>query len=148
MRIGLVGCVKSKAGVPSAAQDLYVSILFRGRRAYVERTCDRWFIMSAKYGLTLPQRIVAPYDVTLKTASRAQRREWSEKVVVSLQETIGSVKGHVFEVHAGAEYRDFGLVQGLEVLGAQVENPVGNRGLGQQLAFYAAANDLSIGGSH
>lgn len=148
MRFGLVGCVKSKLRVPSAAQDLYVSTLFRGRCGYVERSCEQWFIMSAKYGLILPQQIVAPYDATLKTASPEQRREWSKKVVMSLQETIGPVKGHVFEVHAGAEYRDFGLVQGLEVLGAQVENPVENRGLGQQLAFYAAAKVLPIRRSH
>ena len=36
-RIGLVGCVKEKAGTARPARDLYVSTLFVGRRAYVER---------------------------------------------------------------------------------------------------------------
>jgi hypothetical protein len=50
-RIGLVGCVKDKVNVPTKARDLYVSPLFVGRRRYVERTCDQWWILSAAHGL-------------------------------------------------------------------------------------------------
>jgi hypothetical protein len=48
MRIGLVGCVKSKRSQAAPARELYSSPLFRGRRDWVERTCDRWFVLSAK----------------------------------------------------------------------------------------------------
>lgn len=49
------------------------SALFRGRRAYVERTCDRWFVLSAKYGLVESETVVAPYDQTLTKASEPCR---------------------------------------------------------------------------
>jgi hypothetical protein len=65
MRVGLVGCVKSKQSQAAPARELYVSPLFRGRRAWVERTCDRWFILSAKHGLVEPDRVLAPYDEIL-----------------------------------------------------------------------------------
>lgn len=57
MRVGLVGCVKSKRS--QAAPELYVLPLFRGRRAWVKRTCDCWFVLSAKHGLVEPGRVLA-----------------------------------------------------------------------------------------
>jgi hypothetical protein len=60
MRVGLVGCVKTKQPRVAPAQELYTSPLFRRRRAWVERTCDRWFILSAKHGLVEPGRVLAP----------------------------------------------------------------------------------------
>ena len=55
-RIGLVGCVKDKESEPAAARTLYRSPLFRGRKAWVQRSCSSWFILSAKYGLIHPDR--------------------------------------------------------------------------------------------
>jgi hypothetical protein len=49
-RLGLVGCVKGKLPAAAAAE-LYTSPLFRFRRAYVERTCDSWYVLFAKHGL-------------------------------------------------------------------------------------------------
>ncbi len=51
MRIGLVGCVKTKRSTPSLARDLYTSALFTGRRRYVEQSCDRWYVFSARHGV-------------------------------------------------------------------------------------------------
>src|SRR3990172_9853687 len=70
MRVGLVGCTKSKQTHAAPARDLYTpSALFRGRRDYVERSCGRWFVLSAKYGLVDPDSIIEPYDQTLTKAS-------------------------------------------------------------------------------
>jgi hypothetical protein len=135
-RIGLVGCVKSKQKRAAAAADLYTSPLFRSRRRYVETTCESWYILSAKHGLVSPTLRVEPYDQTLKTASRAQRRMWSERVVSDLRKLHGSFEGIVFEIHAGNEYRAFGLVEGLLAGGGRVEVPTDKLSLGRQLAFY------------
>lgn len=51
MNIGLVGCVKTKRSTGNLARDLYMSTLFTGRRRYVEASCDRWFVLSARHGL-------------------------------------------------------------------------------------------------
>jgi hypothetical protein len=135
-RIGLVGCVKGKLPQASPARDLYVSDLFLGRRAFVERTCDRWFILSALHGLVDPSRVLEPYDRTLKDASAAERRAWSALVVEDLKRTLGNLGDVTFEVHAGTEYREFGLCHGLEREGARIEVPARGLRMGEQLAFY------------
>jgi len=132
--------VKSKQPVGARARDLYTSALFRGRRAYVERTCDRWFVLSAAHGLLDPDQMIEPYDVALKDALPSARSEWAAEVLRSIDETVGDLGEHVFEVHAGSAYRDHGLVEGLRGRGAGVEIPTEGLNQGRQLAFYARAN--------
>lgn len=135
-RVGLVGCVAQKAASPRPARDLYTSALFTGRRRFVERTCSEWWVLSALHGLVSPEEVLQPYDVTLKNAGRAERREWTQQVLASLDKHVGLRPGDVVEVHAGSEYRDFGLVQGLRDRGAAVVVPVEGMPIGRQLAFY------------
>src|SRR2546425_12428966 len=101
MRVGLVGCVKRKGPNRAAAAELYTSDLFRKRRAFVERSCDCWFILSAKHGLLRPGDGIDPYDLELKQLSAPDRREWSKKVVARLEGEIGPLTGVTFEAHAG-----------------------------------------------
>ena len=135
-RIGLVGCVKSKLGKAAEAQDLYTSPLFRGRRWYVERSCDRWFVLSAKHGLVDPMKVLEPYDHTLKDERIADRRRWSASVLIALKTELGSLGSTVFEIHAGNEYRAYGLEAGIREMGGEVVVPTEGFSLGQQLAFY------------
>ncbi|MGD0742101.1 MAG: DUF6884 domain-containing protein [Acidimicrobiales bacterium] len=137
MRVGLVGCVKSKLTVASATRDLYTSTLFVGRRRFVEASCDRWFILSAKYGLVEPDAILEPYDETLKTASRAARRAWSQRVLSALDTELGDISGICFETHVGAEYLNYGVADGLLQRGATIKNPTEGMRIGEQLSFYS-----------
>lgn len=139
MKIGLVGCVKSKQSGDAPARELYVSALFRGRRSYVERTCDRWFVLSAKHGLVEPEQVLAPYDEALARAPVAQRRRWSEEVLAALRERLGDLGQHDFDIHAGAAYRDHGLEDGLRRAGARVDVPARGLRQGPQLRFYNQA---------
>ena len=136
-RIGLVGCVKKKLDRAAPAADLYISRLFRGRRAYVGRTCESWFILSALYGLVRPDDLLEPYNVALSSASRAERCAWAASVLSQLDVELGSCAGLTFEIHAGANYVEYGLVEGLMARGAMVEWPCAGLSMGQQLAFYA-----------
>ena len=138
-RIGLVGCVKDKAKYPRPAKDLYESRLFRGRRAFVERSCTEWWILSAEHGLVHPSQVLAPYDVTLKNAGTARRRAWSARVLEELDRRVNLGPNDLAEIHAGVEYRDFGLITGLRSRGAQVAVPAAGLSLGQQLRFYKQA---------
>lgn len=139
MRIGLVGCTKTKLTRAAEARDLYSpSTLFRGRRAYVERTCDRWFILSAKRGLVDPETVLNPYDMTLVGASVETKRRWASAVSQQLVAQFGrDLSALTFEVHAGHDYRGFGLESGLTQRGATLDNPTKGMGQGRQLAFYA-----------
>lgn len=132
-----MGCVKSKRDPPSPAKDLYTSTLFVGRRRYVERNCDRWFVLSALHGLLDPDQVIEAYDVSLADADEAFRARWSAAVLAQLERHLGRLDGTTFEVHAGSAYRDHGLVSGLRAAGATVEEPAAGLNFGQQLAFYA-----------
>lgn len=139
-RIGLVGCTKSKLEHAARAAELYSpSTMFRGRRAYVETTCDRWLILSAKHGVVGPEEVLDPYDVTLVGASMATKRRWTGQVLKELEECLGDMRQLEFEIHAGHDYWGFGLVEGLAARGATVELPTRGMGQGQQLAFYKKA---------
>lgn len=135
-RIGLVGCVKEKSSGAAPARDLYTSTLFLGRRRFVERTCERWYVLSALHGLVEPERRLEPYDKILKDASTAERRDWSARVVDALRRSVGELASLTFEIHAGLEYREFGLRQALEKEGARVDVPAEGLRMGEQLAFY------------
>jgi hypothetical protein len=136
VRVGLVGCVKTKLDRPAAAADLYTSPLFVGRRGVVERSCDQWFILSALHGIVAPDEILAPYDHTLAGASRSEQRRWAAEVVAALRDELGPLGGMTFEIHAGSAYTDHGLIDGLEAFGAEIELPVRGLSLGEQLAWY------------
>lgn len=139
-RIGLVGCTKSKLQARSPAKQLYMaSALFRGRRRCVERTCDRWFILSAKHGLVDPDTELEPYDETLVGARRSTKRAWADRVLAALLGRVQDLPEVVFECHAGADYLDHGLADGLLSRGASVERPVDGLSLGRQLSFYGRA---------
>ncbi|MBE3033746.1 MAG: hypothetical protein IMZ74_11185 [Actinobacteria bacterium] len=144
-RVGLVGCVKQQAARRTAAQDLFVAPLFRGRRAYVERTCGSWYVLSALHGLVAPGEELAPYDLKLKSLSQAERRAWSARVLTHLEAELGALDGLTFEIHAGASYTNEGLVRGLRVRGAAVELPAAGLGEAQELAFYHEANKAAPG---
>lgn len=135
-RIGLVGCVKEKRRVPGAAKDLYTSTLFMGRRRAVERSCDQWFVLSTLHGLVDPGQRLEPYDVTLNTIGRNERRRWAAGVVQALQERLGTLQEHHFELHAGANYLEFGLIEALTRQGATVSWPTRGLPMGKQLQYY------------
>ncbi len=73
--------------------------------------------------------------------SIATRQKWAADVVAALQEEFCDLIGMTFEIHSGASYREFGLVDGLVRFGAMVENPVAGLSFGQQLAFYGDESD-------
>jgi hypothetical protein len=135
-RIGLVGCVKEKRLTAAAARDLYTSPLFAGRRRAVERSCDEWFVLSALHGLVDPSQRLDPYDVTLNSMGLDARRQWATRVVHSLQERLGSLEGHHFELHAGSYYLEYGLIDALVRHGATVSWPTRGLPMGKQLQFY------------
>ena len=143
-RIGLVGCVKKKSQTPQPAKNLYVSTLFSGRRSYVERSCSEWWILSAEHHLVHPSKILAPYDLALKDLGRPDRRFWSRQVLFAIDERICPNRDDTFEIHAGGEYRDFGLSDGLRERGCLVEVPTEGQRIGEQLRFYMQARESQL----
>ena len=124
MRIGLVACCAKKGAVPCAAKDLYLSPLFTKSRAWVERHCDRWLILSAEHGLLAPETVIAPYERTLNRMNATDRRAWGDRV----RQQFESVAGSRFVALAGVRYCE-------PLVGLDLERPMAGLGIGRQLAW-------------
>jgi hypothetical protein len=134
--IGLVGCSRLKADRPLPARELYVSPLFRAARAYAERRYgpERWLILSAQHGLVDPETVLAPYDLTLRQLSAAEREAWGDWVAVELTDRFPA--GTVLWFHASALYR----MAIARAVAHQVRAPLAGLCIGQQLAWYRRHN--------
>ena len=132
MSLYLVSCVGKKLSVPALAADLYTSPWFRKARLYVAKSGERWLILSAKYGLVHPDKVIEPYDITLNTMPVADRREWARKVFADLESYLAGVETVVFL--AGKRYRQF-LEVALAAKGVTVSVPMEGLRIGEQLSW-------------
>jgi hypothetical protein len=113
------------------------SDLFRKAYAYCTKKYDKVAILSAKYGLLLPDEDVDPYDRFLNELSIEQVKEWSNMVFSQMRKKLNL---HDFErvyFHAGKRYRQY-LIPVLEKMEIRCEAPLKNLGIGKQLAWYAS----------
>lgn len=128
----LVACVKRKAAVPMPARELYASPWFQKARECVERKGQPWAILSAKHSLVWPTEIVAPYEMTLRSMSAPQRRQWADTVMASLAPHLDSVR--TIAMLAGTTYRQL-LVPELERRNIEVQVPMEGLSQGRQLQW-------------
>lgn len=101
----LVSCVARKQSHTVQAKDLYLSEWFQRARSYVERAGKPWFILSAEYGLLVPDTVVAPYERTLNTMDVRSRREWAQRTQAQMETMLPTASRCV--VLAGERYREF-----------------------------------------
>ena len=79
--LGLISCTKAKQTYLCKAREMYsASDLFRKAYKYCTANYTRVAILSAKYGLLLPNDIIDPYNLTLNEMSTEEVKAWSEKV--------------------------------------------------------------------
>lgn len=131
-KIALVSCVSSKLPCAAAARDLYTSPLFAKSRQYAETHADKWYILSAKYGLVVPERIIEPYEKTLNTMPKEERKAWSHKVLVQLTHSTSPSDQIIFL--AGERYRE-DLEHELINRGYSVSTPMRGLSIGRQLQW-------------
>ena len=123
MGVGLVGCVKTKQQVPAPAAELYISPLFRGRRAALEASCVRWDLLSAQHGLVAPDQVLEHYDAVMAAAPVSERRPWAARVLAELCDRLGTLRTPIRTPRRSCVHR-------LRAAGATVELPVAGLGLG------------------
>ncbi|MHC4795047.1 MAG: DUF6884 domain-containing protein [Planctomycetota bacterium] len=133
--IALVSCVKSKKAKSCSAKDLYISPLFRMMRSYAEQHADRWFILSAKFGLVYPKQTIEPYEQTLTGVGVKICREWASRVYDQMQEEGLLHPGVSFLWLAGRAYKQF-LSDKLSCF-PQTDPLIGKK-FGQRLAWLKA----------
>lgn len=132
----LVSCVKSKLSHAAPARDLYTSHWFTLTRNLVETAGVQWFVLSALHGLVDPKKIVAPYELSLRTLGVSERRLWAARV---LDKLLPVARQHPrVVIFAGQRYREF-LVEPLRQAGPDVVVPLQDLTLGKQLSWLTAA---------
>jgi hypothetical protein len=102
--IVLVSCSGPKLSHAAPARDLYTSELFRKASAFGERYCNGWAVLSAKYGLVLPDEVIAPYDVQLGQLTADERAVWGRNVRLELLNRFGNTATYNYCVLAGERY--------------------------------------------
>ena len=129
-RVILVTCGAKKRPGRHAARDLYIGPYYRACMEYAEDLrANHVFILSAKYGLLDPDRIISSYDETLNRMSVVDRRKWARQVLEQIKKKFGA--GNVeYTILAGAPYWRY-LVEELE----DVRLPLKGKRIGKQLQY-------------
>ena len=103
----LISCAAKKAKEKSKAEDLYISPLFKKSLAYAKTltTTDNIYILSAKHHLLPLDKVIAPYDVSLKKdiTKEEDRLKWGEKVIEELKK-VADIEKDKFIILAGKDY--------------------------------------------
>lgn len=133
MKIALVSCTKLKQDYHCQAQEMYLpSTLFSKAINYIkQQDYNKWFILSAKYGLLNPNDLIEPYDLTLNNMKSEEIKKWSQKVFNQLI----TYNIHEIDFYTGEKYRKY-LMPMLEKIDIKCNIPLKGLGIGKQLQFY------------
>jgi len=136
-RICLIACVSLKDTRKMRAGDIYLSPLFKKAREFASNNFDRWYILSAKYGLISPDMVIEPYEKTLNKMSSEDRHKWAENVFGELKKHTKAVDEITFL--AGLRYRQ-DLTPLLLKRGNKICVPMEGMGIGKQLQWLTKHN--------
>jgi hypothetical protein len=102
----LLSCTKSKLDHKAPAQELYsASPLFRGTLTYGKSlNPDKMYILSAEHHLVPLDRVLYPYDKTLKNMPADEKEKWGEIVIKQLQKEGIDLNKDKFIFLTGSEY--------------------------------------------
>jgi len=81
IHVTLIACSANKLAHPAPAKELYTGQLFQKARVLTENCSDQYFILSALHGLLNPEKIIAPYNYTLKNLNQRERNGWGDRIV-------------------------------------------------------------------
>ena len=76
MKIAIIACSNKKRDVTCHARDMYQGQLFKFSVEYAESWGMPWYIISAKYGIIHPDKMIDPYNERVPTKA-ADITPWS-----------------------------------------------------------------------
>ena len=105
----LISCSSEKLDYKCAAEEMYDSALFKKSLTFArkqQKDDDYIKILSAKYYLTDLDKVIEPYDLTLKNFSVQQKKDWANKVYSQILDKY-SLQYDRFMFLAGNAYTEY-----------------------------------------
>ncbi|MDD9149479.1 MULTISPECIES: DUF6884 domain-containing protein [unclassified Sporolactobacillus] len=133
-KIGLLATARKKAHGPAPVTDFYKSPLFIKSLRYARQTYDRFYFYNARDGLLLPDKIMEPYDISIRTFPQYQKVAWGKRVIAMLND-LENLKSVSLYLHGGRIYRNY-LEPELNRLGIDFIVPLEGMSIGKQLRWY------------
>ena len=66
MRVAVISCKKQKQTYACEADEMYSkSFVYRAQRNFIKPAYDQYLILSSKYGLIKPDKVIEPYDKSI-----------------------------------------------------------------------------------
>lgn len=103
MPISLIACSKSKQDHKCKAGEMYTGNLYTKSKELVEKSGEKWWILSAKHHLLDPEKEIEPYNEYLGDYSADELHEWSDEVIKEMKEA-GIKEDEKIHVYAGEDY--------------------------------------------
>ena len=133
-RIVLLSCTKSKLDKKAPAYQLYSpSPMFQKTLEYGKSLKpDKMYILSAKHFLVPLNKVLAPYDKTLKEMPKDEKNAWGEKVISQMKASGINIEKDKFIFLTGSEYMK-PLLQYIPE--GNIEKPMEGRRMGERLQW-------------
>lgn len=132
--IVLLSCTKSKLDKPSPAKDLYsASPTFQKTLEYGESLKpNKMFILSAKHFLVPLNKVLEPYDKTLKEMPKEEKEKWGEQVISQMKKSGINPEKDKFIFLTGKEYMKPLMSYIPE---ANIETPLEGKRMGERMKW-------------
>lgn len=112
MNVAVISCKKQKQDYSCPADEMYdKSFVYRAQRNFIKEAYDKYLIMSTKYGLILPTKVIDPYDMSLYknpsiNFSKTERLDDESKYWLSVGNKINEILdlGHTLHFHTSHDY--------------------------------------------
>ena len=135
MKVAVISCGSKKNNNigKTKAKDLYIGLMFKWARRFVESNYPNWCILSAKYHVLLPDDEVDYYNQYLGDLSKKEKAEWSKIVFDELVTKFP--KNTQFDFYTSAEYyKD--LIPLLDKANIKYTTELEGLGLGYKLQWF------------
>lgn len=133
-KVGLLATARKKFEHPAPVIEFYTSPLFVKTLEYAKKNYDYFYFYNAPNGFLLPNQVINPKDISIKTYSAKEKREWGKKIIYALLEHE-SPEQTIIYLHGGKVFRKY-LEPILEECGYEYVVPLEGLGIGQQLIWY------------
>lgn len=77
----IISCTKNKKSNVDCAGSIYKSANYTNAKRFSIKHSDVWLILSAKYGLLMPDEIISKYDLNIIDCSYEYTRKWADDVI-------------------------------------------------------------------